>query len=78
MWEVRARDGRLEDLLAWVREHAVNALDAAGCKDFAVYRSDQERVVIIAHFDEDPVELAEPPEDLVARPVHQWPFVRVL
>lgn len=78
MWEARAQDGRLDDLLSWVREHAVSALDAGGGKELGVYRSAEERVVIIAHFDEDPVTLPEPPADLVARPAHQWPFVRVL
>lgn len=80
MWEVRAHEYRLDDLLSWVREHAVTALDAGGGRDLAVYRSEEERVVIIAHFeeDQDPVILPEPPEHLVARPAHQWPFHRVL
>jgi hypothetical protein len=40
--------------------------------------SADERAVVIAYFDGEPVDLPEPPDELVRRPVHQWPFQLVL
>ncbi len=73
MWEARAPEGKRDELLAWVRAHGVPALRERGCEDLAVYRS-ADRVVVIAHFAGEPVRLPEPPEELSARPPHQWPF----
>lgn len=78
MWEVRAAEGRLGEVLAWIEGNAVPFLGhQRGCRAVDVYRSDQDRAVVIAHFDGQPVDLPEPPEELVARPVHQWPFEHV-
>ncbi len=78
MWEVRAAEGQQERLLSWVEAGVVPRLShEVGCRNVDVYRSDEQRVVVIAHFDGAPAELPEPPEELVARPVHQWPFERV-
>ncbi|MBB5069503.1 hypothetical protein [Saccharopolyspora gloriosae] len=79
MWEVRVVPGEQHRLLDWAREHAVPAVRAAGCRDVRLYRSEQQRVVLIAHFAaaEAPV-LPEPPPHLAARPPHQWTFDRVL
>lgn len=82
MWEVRAVPGERHRLLDWSREHAVPAVRAAGCRDVALYGSEQQRVVLIAHFagagPPEPPELPEPPARLAARPAHQWTFDRVL
>lgn len=65
MWEVRAAEGRADELVAFVLAHA----DAAA----QVYRSSagEQRVVVI-----DPTGrgIADVPEDLVARPPHMWHF----
>jgi hypothetical protein len=63
MWEVKAADGRTDDLVAYVRDHADPAAD--------VYRSADERVVVI-----DPTGhgLPEVPAELVARAPHAWAF----
>ena len=66
MWEVRAADGRNDELVAWAIEHA-----AAGA---SVYRSADGRVVVI---DESGVGLPDAPPDLIARPPHVWRFKRV-
>jgi hypothetical protein len=71
MWEVRAADGKLDDLLDWVRAripaHA------------ALYRSahGEPRVVVIdpAGFVADL--LGDPPPELVARAAMSWNFERV-
>jgi hypothetical protein len=65
MWEVRAAPGRLDELVAFVRDAADPAAQ--------VYRSDgpDPRVVLI-----DPSErgIADVPDELVARPPHAWRF----
>ena len=66
MWEVRAADGRADDLLTWVRAHAPS--------DAALYRSADDRLVVI---DETDAGLPEVPADLVARPPHAWRFTPV-
>jgi len=80
MWEVRAAAGRLAELVEWIDGHIVSALrDRPGCRGVEVYQaSADERAVVIAHFDGEPVDLPEPPDELVRRPVHQWPFQLVL
>ncbi len=63
MWEARAADGRLDELVALVCEQA----DAAA----AVYRSADARVVVI-----DPTGrgIGDVPAVLVDRPPHAWSF----
>jgi hypothetical protein len=85
MWEVRAADGRVEDLLSWVA-------DAVAGRSAQVYRSvdqDAERVVVMlgpgaeAAADHgrgravDPPDLPDPPADLAARRPGRWMFDRV-
>ncbi|MGI8679874.1 MAG: hypothetical protein ACR2LX_14575 [Jatrophihabitans sp.] len=66
MWEVKAAEGRADDLLA----HVLAAADPAA----DVYHSVDDRVVVI-----DPTGrgLDEVPGELIARPPHVWPFERV-
>jgi hypothetical protein len=68
MWEVRAADGRLAELLAYVDAHADPAAQ--------VFRSDgtDPRVVVI-----DPTGrgLPEVPAELIARAPHAWKFTQV-
>ncbi len=65
MWEVRAADGRLGDLVAYVNAHADPAAQ--------VLRTDgtDPRVVVI-----DPTGrgLPDVPAELIARPPHEWHF----
>ena len=63
MWEVVAAAGQFDDLLAWV-------LDAAP-PGAAVYRSTDNRVVVIDPAGADP---GSPPPHLTARPPHSYPF----
>jgi hypothetical protein len=68
MWEVRAADGRLDDLVAYVDAHAHPSA--------RVYRAGgaEPRVVVI-----DPTERGVPdvPAHLVARAPHAWRFDEV-
>ncbi len=65
MWEVRAVDGRLDELVAYASLHADPAAQ--------IFRSDgaDPRVVVI-----DPSErgLPDVPAELLARPPHEWRF----
>jgi hypothetical protein len=63
MWEAKAADGRVEELVAFAAAHADPIAD--------VYRSADDRVVVI-----DPSGRGVPdvPGELVARPPHVWAF----
>jgi hypothetical protein len=65
MWEARAADGRLDDLV----EHVLARADPSA----QVYRSggDEPRVVVI-----DPTGrgIGDVPGELLARPAHAWTF----
>ena len=67
MWEVRAADGRDDDLVAWALEHA--------SPDAQVYRAADGRVVVI---DETETGLPDVPTELISRPPHSWRFTPVL
>ncbi|WP_017974662.1 hypothetical protein [Actinopolyspora halophila] len=77
MWEARAAEGKLEELLGWAENALAELSEHGSCRDAAVYRGGQDRVVVLAHFDGAPEELTAPPGELLARPVHQWPFTRI-
>jgi hypothetical protein len=66
MWEVRAADGRLDELVAHVLAHADPAAE--------VYRSADGRVVVI---DPSGRGVTDVPAGLVARPPHVWGFQQV-
>ena len=65
MWEVRAADGRLDELVAFV----VSAADPSA----QIYRADgpDPRVVVI---DPSGHGLSDVPAGLAARPPHAWSF----
>ena len=63
MWEAKAAPGREAELLAFALAHAHPGAD--------VYRSADARVVVI---DRTGSGLPDPPNELVARPVHVWGF----
>lgn len=78
MWEVRADEGKVGEVITWIEGNVVPFLGHQhGCRSVDVYRSAEDRAVVIAHFDGEPVNLPEPPGELVARAVHQWPFEHV-
>ena len=68
MWEVRAADGQVEQLLAWLLPRL-----AASAQ---VYRgaAGGPRVVVLDPTGEVTDRLAGVPADLVARPAHAWQF----
>ena len=68
MWEVRAADGQLEQLLAWL----LPRLDGTA----QLYRSaaGEPRVVVIDPSGAARTGLADVPAELIARPAHAWDF----
>ena len=72
MWEAAAAPERLDDLVAWVRAVALPEL---GSDDARLFRSNDDRVVVIASVaGDDRPRIAADPGDLVRRPPHQWRF----
>ncbi|WP_329495491.1 hypothetical protein [Kitasatospora herbaricolor] len=75
MWEARAADGRAAELAAWVHGTALPALrGSAGLDRTEVLAAQGGRVLLITWWDGAPVAVADPPADLLARPVHRWEF----
>ena len=71
MWEVRAADGQLEELLGWLVDRV-----PAGSQ---LYRSadGEQRVVVLDPTGTAATVLAEPPDALIARQPHAWDFIAV-
>jgi hypothetical protein len=71
MWEVRAADGQLEQLLAWLLPRLAESAE--------VYRSaaGEPRVVVLDPTGEVTDRLAGVPAELIARPAHAWQFEAV-
>jgi hypothetical protein len=75
MWEAVAAPGHLPDLLEWIDEQAVPAVRrAAHPLSIDAYTASDERAVLIIRFEGCPVGIPDPPEHLMLRPAHQWPF----
>jgi hypothetical protein len=78
MWEVRANPERFADLIAWVCDVAVPAVEELPLHvSSEVFSSTDHRVVVISKWRSAAVDLAEPPAGLAARPPHSWDFVPV-
>ena len=77
MWEVRAAEGRMDELVAWVRAEVLGgpAASVAGCTT-ELYAAADDRVVMIATA-ASPPQLPDAPAELVRRPAHQWRFRRL-
>jgi hypothetical protein len=75
MWEAKAAEGRGAELLRWVLDEGVRAVEDPRVRTEVFIAG--ERVVVIAVGDGAPRRLPDPPADLVERPPHAWPFTRV-
>jgi hypothetical protein len=72
MWEAKAAPGRGAELLAWARGHGLPAL--AGAARAELFSAPGDRVLLIGWWPGEPVQVPDPPDDLLARPVHRWAF----
>jgi hypothetical protein len=77
MWEVRARQGRLRDLLSWVCDRALPEVEVLPLHISSEVYASTDRVVVISKWRGDPVALPDPPTQLAARPPHSWDFAPV-
>ena len=76
MWEAAPYPGKAQQLLTWVREVALAEL---GDADTRLFRSHDDRVVIIATSrNATPPRVTSQPNELVRRPPHQWLFEEVV
>ncbi|MEV7926581.1 hypothetical protein [Kitasatospora sp. NPDC088779] len=75
MWEARAAAGRGAELASWVREVALPSVrGSAGLVRTELLGAPGERVLLITWWTGEPVPVADPPADLLGRPVHRWSF----
>jgi hypothetical protein len=75
MWEAKAAEGRGAELLRWVLDEGVRAVADPQVRTEVFIAGD--RVVVIAAGEGAPRRLPEPPEELIDRAPHAWPFTRV-
>jgi len=75
MWEAVATAGRLAELAHWAVRSAVPALVAVDpAAQVQIYRSQDERLVIIATGSLRAPRILDAPEELCERAPHQWAF----
>lgn len=79
MWEARAHPEGLAELLSWVCDTALPAIEVDPLHvSSEVYSSTDSRVVVISKWrGSSPPPLADPPGHLMARPPHAWDFAPV-
>jgi hypothetical protein len=78
MWEARAHPRHLTELLAWVCDTALAAIEVEPLHVASeVFSSTDDRVVVISKWRSQPRPLPDPPPELVARPPHSWDFTQV-
>jgi hypothetical protein len=79
MWEARAYPDTFADLLSWVCDSALPAIEVDPQHvSTEVYSSTDLRIVVISKWrGSAPPELGDPPAHLVARSPHSWDFAPV-
>jgi hypothetical protein len=75
MWEAKAAEGRGAELLRWVLDQSVGAAPDPRVRTEVFVSGD--RVVVIMVGEDAPRRLPDPPEALIERAPHAWPFTRV-
>jgi hypothetical protein len=77
MWEARTPPEARARLVEWAKQTLVPYLHGTpGYLEADLYLGGPDRVVLIARFGSTPPRLPAPPAELLARPVHQWPFTQ--
>jgi hypothetical protein len=75
MWEVKAYPEAVTDLLSWVCEAAVPALEVNPMHVASeIFSSADGRIVVISRWRASAVDLGTPPRHLVERQPHSWDF----
>jgi hypothetical protein len=75
MWEVKAHPEALTDMLSWICEAGIPALEVKPLHvSSEVFSSADGRIVVISRWLTSAESLADPPRHLVARAAHSWDF----
>jgi hypothetical protein len=75
MWEVRAQQRNVTELLAWVCDVAVPAVEASPLHvSSEVFSSPDFRIVVISKWRSHPEDFKDPPANLTTRAPHVWDF----
>lgn len=78
MWEVRASRSGFDALLTWVCDEALPKVEVLPSHvSSEVFTSTDLRIVVISKWRNNPAELPQPPEELIARSPHVWDFTPV-
>jgi len=78
MWEVRAHPEGLTDLLSWICEVALPAVEMNPLHvSSEVLTSTDHRIVVISKWRSNPEQFLDPPGHLTAREPHVWDFTPV-
>jgi len=78
MWEVRAEQRTFTELLAWVCDVAIPAIEVSPLHVRSeVFSSPDFRLVVISRWRSHPEPFREPPAHLITRPPHSWDFTPV-
>ena len=78
MWEVRASGSGFQELLEWVCDTAVPAMEVLPQHvSSEVFCSTDNRIVVISKWRNTPESMPAPPVRLVARSPHVWDFSQV-
>lgn len=77
MWEARVQPDRVPELVAWVCDTALPAVEHDPGHVGSEVFSATERVVVISRWRGEPRPLPSPPAALVARVPHEWDFTPV-
>jgi len=75
MWEVRAQQRTFTELLSWVCDTAIPAIEVSPLHiSSEVFSSTDYRLVVISKWRSHPEAFKEPPAHLITRPPHSWDF----
>lgn len=75
MWEVRAQQRNFTDLLSWVCDVALPAIEVNPLHiSSEVFSSPDFRLVVISKWRSNPEPFKDPPAHLIMRPPHSWDF----
>ena len=75
MWEVRAQQRTFTELLAWVTDVALPAIEVSPLHvSSEVFSSPDFRLVVISKWRSNPETFKEPPAHLITRSPHSWDF----
>ena len=75
MWEVRAEQRTFTELLTWVCDVAIPAIEVNPLHlSSEVYSSPDFRLVVISKWRSSPEAFRDPPARLITRPAYSWDF----